>query len=206
MDEDLLEKYFAGQCTPQEAALVRRWLDQPIENEEELLKQSWRNIQKHMRVGIIRPINSAARYLVAASIGILTISGAIWKAMPQDFLIKNTSSHYEAFDAEGLLFRLPPQAFAHVNMGIIKRRANLIFCGDVRIHNTSENDVEMKLRLDCASVGHSEHTAVVKVRKDGKYVAFQCSLISNELIVVEEDRLFDLPLPLQKKAMEALKI
>ena len=206
MEKELLDKYFAGQCTPEEAASVKQWLNQPVANEERLLKKSWLHVQNHMRADAIRPINPWTKYFAAATVALVIIGGAAWQLTSQHFVIKNTSRHYEAFDAKGLQVRLPPQASARINMGLAANHADLLFCGDVRIHNTSGNDVDMKLNLACASDGRPEQSAVVTVRRDTKIVAFQYRLKSDELIVVEEDRLFDLPLPLQKKALEALEI
>ena len=206
MEKELLDKYFAGQCTPWEAARVRQWLDQPITNEDRLLKKSWLHIQNHMRADAIRLINPWTKYFAAATVAFLIIGGAALQLTSQHFVIRNTSQHYEAFDAKGLQVRLPPQASARINMGVVENDAVLMFCGDVSIHNTSENDIDMKLNLACASDGRPEQSAMITVRKDKKIVAFQYRLKSDELIVVEEDRLFDLPLPLQKKAFEALEI
>lgn len=101
---------------------------------------------------------------------------------------------------------LPPQASARLDLGLVSQSADLVFCGDVRIHNTSEGDVEMKLNLNCANGNSRDRTTSVIVRKDKKYLAFQYHFKSDEVVVVEEDRLFDLPLPLQQKALKALKI
>ncbi len=206
MDEDLLDKYFAGQCTPEEAARVRRWLEKPVANENRLLGQSWHNIRRYIQAGANGRVNPWARYFAAASVVLLTVYAAAWNLSPRGFVIRNTSQQYEAFDARGLQFRLPPEAAARINMSVVSRSADLKFCGNVRIHNTSGNDVDMKLNLSCASAEHPDHTAVLKARKDKKYVAFQYRFKSDELVVVEEDRIFDLPLPLQQKALEVLEI
>ena len=206
MDEDLLDKYFAGQCTPEEAAEVKKWLDKPVSHENQLLEKSWRRIRTHIRIGTINPLNSLSMYFAAASVVLLTIFGIFSKLTHQDFLIQNTSRQYEAFEARGLQFRLPPQAAARINMGVVSQSADLMFCGNIRIHNTSGNDVDMKLNLNCASTENPERFTILKARKDKKYLAFQYHFKSEELVVVEEDRIFDLPLPLQQKALEVLEI
>jgi len=206
MDEDLLNKYFAGQCTPEEAESVRHWLSQPVVKENLLLKKSWRNIKTHIRTTSIQPLNSWPIYFAAASVVLLIVAGVSWKLISNDFIIQNTSAHYEAFDASGLQFKLPPQAAARINNDAGSKTADLKFCGDVRILNNSENDVDMKLNLNCVGKAHPDFTTVLRARKDKKYVAFQYHFKSVELVVVEEDRIFDLPLPLQKKALEVLEI
>ncbi|KAA0990160.1 hypothetical protein [Dyadobacter aurulentus] len=206
MDEDLLDKFFAGECTPEEAIRVRSSLDQPLANEDLILRRSWRNIQKHAKADSIRPLSPWAMYVAAALAGLMTVFGVAWKLAQENLVIQNTSHHYEAYYAKGLLFKLPPNGSARINMNIASHSADLLFCGDVRIHNTSENDVSMKLNLTCAKNRRPEQSAVVTIRRDKKIVAFQYRLKSDELVVVEEDRVFDLPLPLQKKALEALEI
>ncbi|ACT91948.1 hypothetical protein [Dyadobacter fermentans] len=206
MDEDLLDKYFAGQCTPEEASQVERWLDRPAPNEKRLLRQSWRGIHAHIRAGAIRPFGPWTSYLAAASVLLLMVAGVVWTSIPRHLELRNTSRTYDAFDARGLQLRLPPQATARVDLGMVSHSADLVFCGDVRIHNASGNDVRMKLNLQCAEGDPANHSTVLTVRKDRRYVAFRYHFKSDEVVVVEEDRLFDLPLPLQQKALKALKI
>ena len=206
MDEDLLDKYFAGQCTPEETERVKKWLDQPIANESSLLRNSWRNISIHIRTTNILAFTPWSRYLAAASVALLAMYGIGYKLTSSDFVIHNTSRNYEAFDNKGLQLRLPPQAAARINSGMTSQSADLVFCGNVRIENNSENDINMKLNLNCLDTDHPNFTTILKARKDKKYVAFQYRFKSEELVVVEEDRIFDLPLPLQQKALETLEI
>ncbi|SDG22696.1 hypothetical protein SAMN04487996_116115 [Dyadobacter soli] len=206
MDEDLLDKYFAGKCTPEEAARVKRWLDRPVPGEERLLRNSWKNIHRHMRTAAVRPLRPWVAYAAAASVALLVTFGLAGRMLSQHFEIQNTSRHYDAFDASGLQLRLPPQASARVDLGLVSQRADLVFCGDVRIHNTSGNDVAINLNLNCANGNPHNRPTSFTVRKDRKYLAFQYHFKSDEVVVVEEDRLFDLPLPLQQKALKALEI
>lgn len=205
MDEDLLDKYFSGRCTPEEINKVKHFLEQPLVNENRILGLSWDNIQRHTRRA--RSLRMASRgwmyYSVAASVVLLISCTIIWKIIPGNWEIRNDTQHYEAFDAKGLQFRLPPEAAARINIGIGSYKADLRFCGGVRIHNTSERDVDMKLNMECAS---TQHTSLLKVLKDKRYLAFPYEFKSGELVIVEEDRIFDLPLPLQQKALEALEI
>jgi len=205
MEQELLDKYFAGKCTPEEESLVRYWLAQPVSGESRLVEKSWLHIRAHMLFGKIRPLNAWPGYFAAASAVLLTVLGIAWKLSSQDFVIRNTSRHYEAFDTKGLQFQLPPQAAAHINTGIVSSSADLVFCGDVRIQNNSSNDVDIKLNLNCTNE-EPDHITTLKVRKDKKYLAFQYYFKSDEIVVVEEDRIFDLPLPLQQKALKVLEI
>nr|WP_295927813.1 hypothetical protein [uncultured Dyadobacter sp.] len=205
MDEDLLDKYFAGKCTAEEAVRVRSWLDNPVLDEERLLKKSWRHVHRYIRAGAIRPLRPWV-YLAAASVSLLLLFGIGGSLLSRHVEIQNNSRHYDAFNASGLQLRLPPQASARVDLSLVSHRADLVFCGDVRIHNTSQSDVEMKLNLNCTDGNPHDRTTSVIVRKDKKYLAFQYHFKSDEVVIVEEDRLFDLPLPLQQKALKALKI
>lgn len=206
MDKDLLDKYFSGQCTPEEIERVTQWLKQPVANEKLLLRKSWRSIRTQIRTAVIRPLNPWPRYVAAASVALLTVGGISWKLISDDFVFRNNSESYEAFNANGLQFRLPPKAAAKIDNAVGSGTASVVFCGPVRIANNSENDVDMKLNLNCASPENSGYTMMLRVRKDQRYVAFQYHYKSEELVVVEEDRIFDLPLPLQQKALEVLEI
>jgi len=206
MDKNLLDKYFAGECTPEEIEHVMQWLSQPVVNEKLLLRKSWLGIRTHIRTAVTPPLNSWVRYIAAASIALFTIGGIIWNRISNDFEFRNNSASYEAFSANGLQFRLPPHGAASINNTVGNQTGNLVFCGHVRIANNSENDVNMKLNLNCASTENPNQSMLLRVCKDQRYVAFQYHYKSDELVVVEEERIFDLPLPLQQRALEILDI
>jgi hypothetical protein len=206
MDEDLLDRYFAGTCTPEEKARVELWLRKPVADEKRLLSESWRNVSFYIRQGLVRSFNPWSTYLAAACMVLVTLGGIGWKIVTQDYVVRNVSQHYEAFDANGLQLNLPPQAAARVVPGVVSNSADLVFCGNVRIHNTSKEDIDMRLNLSCVNDSHQSKSILLKARKDTRYVAFQYHFKSDELVVVEEDRIFDLPLPLQQKALEVLEI
>lgn len=205
MDQDLLDKFFAGKCTPEQEARVRHWLDRPVENENDLLKKSWLGIRAHMQGPAVRTFTSWPNYFAAACV-LLAVGFAIWRPDAQKYIIHNTSPHYEAFNAKGLQFRLPPKAAARIHMGAGANSADLRFCGNIRIQNNSEEDVKMKLNLACTNTVQPDQTTLFTVRKDKKYLVFQYHFKSDELVVVEEDRIFDLPLPLQQRALKILEI
>lgn len=206
MDEDLLDKYFAGNCTPEEIARVERWLQQPVADEKKLLSQSWSSISEYIRRGMVRPLSPWSKYLAAACIVLMALGGIGWKIVTQEYVVRNVSGRYEAFNANGLQLNLPPQAAARVASGMVSSSADLVFCGNVRFYNTSKEDINMKLNLNCLADGQTNKIIALKAKKDTRYVAFQYHFKSDEVVVVEEERIFDLPLPLQQKALEAMEI
>jgi hypothetical protein len=207
MERDLLDKYFAGRCSPKEEAIVKQWLERPVSvREYSLLDRVWGHIETRSFFGRRNYFNRGWMSLAAASVSILLIMSMAFNLLGPHYVIRNTSSDYEEFDAKGIRFGLPPDAAVSINTGIVSYEASLRFCGGIRINNTSGNNVSMKLKNNCNGDEPTVAATVMTARKDGKYLVFQHHFKSDEFIVVEEDRVFDLPLPLQRKAFEILEI
>jgi len=207
IDPDLLDKYFSGKCSHDEESTVRKWLTRPVRNEQELLAETWNTINRKT-INKQKPVRITIwlRYAAAACLLLAGWFVPDFLVKPgQHYSIKNTShSTYRNYKLAGLDFKLPPSGEARFERGAHKTTVAFMLCGNTEIKNTGESDIDIVLNTSC---NMPESVSYPLVCKKGKsYLALQFHYKSEEMVLVDTDRIYDLPLRLQGKAHQFMGI
>ncbi len=225
VDKELIEKYHQNLCSEQERRLVEDWLFN--DEAEEVLSLPIAEHQIHkdeIWAGISRDIPALAepkvfklsdyfspfiKTAVAASliIGVLSSLTLWWmhnNVWDQPVNVANTGKFQnEKVQTSGLNIVLAPQSRANISSSAYHQSGNIDFCGTILIN--PKEDFELTLKANCADPNRG--TEKIKLKKGQNYYAVNYRFnASNELIIVNEENLINLPPVLQRELIEKFKI
>ena len=223
VNKELIEKYHLNLCTLEEKAIVEAWLDADESDDILLMSETGKSALKNdIWAGIeeILPATqeetktvklhavSVFKQAVAASliIGLIGLLGALWvqsNSKSEPVSVNNAEAENETVQISDMNVILTPQSHARISSSSYLHNGNIDFCGMILID--PKKDFELTLKTNCTDPGHGVET--VKLKKGQKYIAINYHFnSSNELIVVNQENLINLPPLLQRELIEKFKI
>ncbi len=227
VNKELIEKYHLGLCSPEEEQRVENWLlEEGIDEkslafeagEEHLLgEQMWKEIAADLSLTEQEPETIPLQHffspLIKKAIAASLIAGLLGAGVfgwwheyvgKQPVVLSNyEETGSEKIQTHGLDIFLGPNSQANINASSYHRRGNIDFCGIIMI-NPNE-DIELTLNATCKSFTNTQEKMTFK--KGQKYIAVNYHFnTDNELIVVNERNIANLPTALQKEIMKQFNI
>lgn len=221
----LIEKYHLDLCSSEERKAVEEWLlndkmDDFIflssEEKQAEKEQIWQAIAEVLpiqpevakEVSIVRyfsPVLVAG--IAAATVGVLISVGFLLlnRQTPGNSITatNNDVLKNELIQTSELNITLGPKSNANINTSNFYTNGNINFCGIIRIE--SKEDMELTLNANCVNTSSNGEKIVFK--KGQTYIAVNYHFKKdNELIIVNEKNLFNLPPVLQKEIIRQFNI
>ncbi|MDQ1089190.1 hypothetical protein [Siphonobacter sp. SORGH_AS_1065] len=215
VNTSLLIRYHQGLCSGEEIEAVVEWLLNPEEEglltlpegefEPEHQAHIWHVIQEKLPSNdssfrLVQRINRYFPKALAACVAMITMGWCILTAigtLHSSRVWTNASiSELKTLETDGLTLTLSPQSKAQMQSSFWGKPTEIDFSGAVAITNRSDQEMQVII--------HSPNTSEVKeikISRGRSYVAMQYHFLSNEIIIVEKNRLLDLPAPLIAKVM-----
>ncbi|WKN30301.1 hypothetical protein PZB74_15155 [Porifericola rhodea] len=216
LSRELLEKYAQGKCSPEEIALVHQWME--LEEPEVPLPDDIpiQQIEKSVwnRLTDTRPeltktspyktvlLSTAFKYVAAVLIVLLSAVAIIDSAETQQYelMAENYNSSTEKLIRNrNFDLLLASNSKVHVKKEFY-RTAKVNFCGPLKVE--AQQDIELEISSSCLNVSHEAKK--VSFRKGKSYLVFYFDFKDTEIMVVDTDRIFDLPPRLQASALNTL--
>lgn len=227
VNKELIEKYHLGLCSLEEEEAVQNWLldDEPDmepfllteEQKQQHKQEMWASISEVLPaqepetkvIALSDYFTPFVKKSIAASLvfGLLG-SGIFWwwhqsiRVHPVA-LFNHESQGTEEIQTQGLTISLGPKSQVNVNASLYHKRGNIDFCGIILIN--PDEDIELTLNASCKNPG-SNHEKMT-FRKGHKYIAVNYNFTSdNELIIVSQQNIINLPPALQKEIIKQFNI
>jgi len=209
--KELLERYAKAEYSAEEQAAVEQWLEQGAGNEEiipsadpALKAKVWADLVKR-NPGIVYekslwlyPYRYAATALLLLTLGGLSYL-AVRSYEHNSILVSNIGSEkLKTANVDGYTITLNKESYINFQQNVWRTQADVGLCGGVKLVNQTENKVTLKIHTVC---GRQHDEATVTLNKGKTYVALQLDFSNDELLVVDSDRIFDLPPRLQGKIL-----
>ncbi|REA58042.1 hypothetical protein DSL64_21905 [Dyadobacter luteus] len=223
---ELIEKYHAGKCTPEEMLMVEEWLlDDEAEEEfiapkatdrKTLRDAIWEDLQAEIKsfepekTSISKSSFSVRSIpfwkLAVAAAAVFILGTFLYNSKQQAsvdevFVLKNSSDTTNKNVSESLYtISLAPKS----NIEIDNSTGNIDFCGAVLIN--PKRDIEFTIQGTCAAPDEQKEKLFLK--KGQNYIAlnYNSPENENEMIILEEGSLTSLPPVVKRQLMEQFNI
>lgn len=223
---ELIEKYHAGKCTPEEMLIVEEWLlddeaeeefTAPKASDKETLRDTiWADLQAEIKPNEqeILPINRSAFSVktipffkpAIAAAAILVLGFFLYTTKQQNelnevFVLQNASDTTNKNVSESLYtISLAPKS----NIEIDNSTGNIDFCGAVLIN--PKQDIEFTIQGTCAKADEQKEKLFLK--KGQNYIALNYNSPDNEneMVILEEGSLTSLPPVVKRQLMDQFNI
>lgn len=219
----LIEKYHLDLCSREERKAVEEWLMSDVldteinpelefhENSDkaeiwngisEILPPKQAEVKKHRLWHYASPIFMG---IAASTIGIV-IGLFLWNRISQyqPTIARTTeNSSNKMIQTAALNITLGQKSKADIHSSALTPDGNINFCGAILIH--SKKDVELTLNGTCANPINGTET--ISFKKGQTYIAVNYNFKNeNELIIVDERNISNLPPILQKEILKQFNI
>lgn len=188
----LIEKYHQGQCTPAECTAVENWLaDDQADDTAAFANDADRAIMKQRIWQEVRPIlpfykRRTAIFAAAAAILLLVL----FRFLPQPGA---------TVDSPGFTIELGKESNASFN----KESGAINFCGTIKI--VSQKDIDLSFKTTCTD--GTTRTKAIHVKEGQSYIALHYKdKQSSEMLIINENMLFELPPVIKNQLSEQFKI
>jgi len=227
IDQELIERYHRNQCTAQEAAAVEDWLFAESaggetvslpegENKADHKAAMWNAIATHMHVhaaeGKVQRKKtykpSVLSMSMAASLLLFMVGSYFYLYQTMDQSSAIAAQDHSSFSntnikSNGLHILLGDKSKANINPSSDEALGNVDFCGMILI----DPEKDMTLTLNAHCVSPSEDSKIQNLKKGQRYIAFNYKFNSaNEVILINERNLTNLPPVLQREIMKQFHI
>lgn len=223
VDKELIEKYHLGLCSAEETKAVENWLlndeaEQEVvlsksEDKNTLKNEMWANISAQMpEIQEQEKIISLHDYLtptfwraIAATLLVGVAFTLFWKRNGQAEIAEINQTEFPAqIVEEEMNILLGKKSKAEFNPLSNKNvDGNIDFCGTIRID--PKQDIELTIHGTCESSTHSSEKMFLK--KGQTYIAVNYQFDKeDELIVMDERELINLPPMMQREIMKQFPI
>lgn len=217
LSKALLDKYFRGECTAEEKELVEQWIDHgeaetsyPEEEiVEELQASVWTSlVEQHSELhsrSLTKKLWLTPLLKYAAGITLVLLSGGMFflfgpRLFRHEFTAENVSSTSEkVIKTRKFDLLLAAQSKAHFESNC-SSTGKIDFCGQLQI----KPQKDMRLEFTSSCPAQTKASQQVNCLKGKSYLAFHFDFKGTEIMVVDKDRIFDLPPRLQASALKTL--
>lgn len=188
----LIEKYHDGQCTPEESEAVEKWLANDLADEmpsftsdleKEVMKQRiWQELRP------VVPFYKRRVTIYAAAAAVFFFC-----------LIRFLPPFINAVNSPGFTIELGRESNASFN----KEQGAINFCGTIKI--VSQKDINLSFNTTCND--GTIRTKAVHVKEGESYIALHYKdKQSSEMLIINENMLFELPPVIKNQLSEQFKI
>lgn len=188
----LIEKYHRGECSLEESAAVENWLDDnQTDDINAFASDADRNAMKQGIWQEVRPVvpfyrRPGAIFAAAAAVLLLCLLR---------FLTPGT----DAGDSPGFTIELGKESKASFN----KEQGAINFCGTIKI--VSQKDIKLSFKTTCTD--GTTRIKAVHVKEGESYIALHYKdKQSSEMLIINENMLFELPPLIKNQLSEQFKI
>jgi len=228
VDNDLIKKYHLNLCTEEEKALVEEWLLNDETEEVVFASQQDKDIHKEemwqsltaaipalqaepKRISLSHYFTRYKYQAIAASLlfGTLVTGAILFRNSTQDSSVaiaSSAGSERKEIDMTELCVTLAPKSKASIKSFHNAEGGNIDFCGTIMIN--PKKDFKLTINGSCASsLNAHDGVETVNLKKGHTYIAVNYRFNQeNELIIVNEQNLSNLPPMLQKEIMNQFSI
>jgi hypothetical protein len=218
----LIEKYHLDLCSSEERKAVEAWLmsdefETEINPELEFQELSdkeemWNSISEILpakpsqtkTVRLLDYLSNPAWIAVAASVAALVVGLFLWNRSPQHLQTAAIESRSnKIIQTAALNITLGQKSKANVQPSSLTPDGHIHFCGAILIQ--SKKDVELTLNGTCENPLNTSET--ISFKKGQTYIAVNYNFKNeNELIIVDERNISNLPPILQKEILKQFNI
>ncbi|SFM86329.1 hypothetical protein SAMN05428949_1088 [Chitinophaga sp. YR627] len=188
----LIEKYHNGECSPEESAAVENWLnDGQTDDIVAFVSEFDRTAMKDKIWQEVRPVTPFYKRPVA----IITAAAAALLFCLFRFLPLTT----ETADSPGFTIELGRESKASFN----KEQGAINFCGTIKI--VSQKDINLSFKTTCTD--GTTRIKAIHVKEGESYIALHYKdKQSSEMLIINENMLFELPPVIKNQLSEQFKI
>jgi hypothetical protein len=188
----LIEKYHDGHCTPEESAAVENWLaNDQVDDTAAFANDADKAVMKHriwQEVGPAVPFYKRRSILFAAVAAVLLLC-----------LLRFLPLFTASVDSPGFTIELGKESNASFN----KELGAINFCGTIKI--VSQKDINLSFKTTCTD--GTTRIKAVHVKEGEAYIALHYKdKQSSEMLVINENMLFELPPVIKNQLSEQFKI
>lgn len=212
---ELLEKFANGHCSEEEISHIQQWLSQENETDtsdgHELIKKKvWSNLLRSnpglREIGNNWGAAKLMRYAAA-----VTLLGGVGMAIALKFnpvdgeyiTIKNKQTHLISQTVSKYELTLGKHTYIHFKENAWRKKIDVGICGDMKLVNNSGDEVKLNLHDLC---GSGQDDIQLTLYNGKSYLAIQLDFNGNEMLVVDRDRVYDLPPRIQGKIKKTFSI
>lgn len=186
----LIEKYHQGQCTPAECSAVENWLaDDQAADTAAFANDTDRAVMKQriwQEVRPILPFYKRRTTFFAAAAAVLVL--CLFRFLPQP-----------VDDSPGFTIELGKESNASFN----EEQGAINFCGTIKI--VSQKDIDLSFKTTCTD--GTIRTKAIHVKEGQSYIALHYKdKQSSEMLIINENMLFELPPVIKNQLSEQFKI
>lgn len=212
VSRELIEKYHAGECSPEERKQVEEWLlsdysDErlllpPGEDKETHRQEMWNEITAglpeedavifHRPAGFLSPVlqkGIAALLLLGLSITLYVFLGNMRSDNDQPVSFSNSGTSLKALELKDYRIILAPNSKVNYQSGLIDFKGSILI--------SPKQDIELTLQSDYEDA--SDRLEKVEFKMGQTYIAFISSSDDYKVIVLNRKNLIHLPDVLQKQ-------
>lgn len=188
----LIEKYHQGECSPEESAAVENWLaDDQTDDMAAFTSDADRDTMKQRIWQEVQPVRPFYKRLTP----ILTAAAAVLLLCLLRFLPQTSPS----VDSPGFTIELGKESKASFN----KEQGAINFCGTIKI--VSQKDIQLSFKTTCTD--GTTRIKAVHVKEGESYIALHYKdKQSSEMLIINENLLFELPPVIKNQLSEQFKI
>lgn len=209
--KELLERYAKGECSAEEQATVEQWLEQGADDDKvvsstdtAIKAKVWADLAKN-NPGILRqksiwlyPYRYAATALLLVTLGGLYYLAVHTYEQHSIRLSSVGSKKLETANIAGYAVTLSKESYVQVQQNVWRTQADIGLCGGVKLVNQTASNITLNIHTIC---GRQHDETQVTLPQGKTCMAMQLDFSNDELMVIDSERIFDLPPRLQGKIL-----